>query len=206
MTAPLLEVRDLVIEFDTRQGRRRVVDQVSLTLNAGEVLGILGESGSGKTLTTLAVLGLVSGHPGVLGGSITLNDGQTAHHLLDGLSEMVHRRGDQLVKSSRRWNRHVHQRMAPLWGRMMTAVFQNPRHSLDPLMTIGAQVEESIALSERFERRRPACEGDRLARSGPDERPRPGACVLRARTLGRHVPACHDRGRARAAAAPADRR
>ena len=147
MTAPLLEVQKLVIEFDTGRGRRRVVDEVSFTLARGEVLGILGESGSGKTMTTMAVLGLVDGRPGVMSGEITLYDGETPIRLLHDLPEVLHPRGGRLVKNDRKWQRRIHQRMKPLWGRMMTAVFQNPRHSLDPLMTVGRQVEESIALA-----------------------------------------------------------
>ncbi len=143
----LLDVRDLVIEFDTAKGRRRVVDQISFSLARGEVLGILGESGSGKTMTTMAVLGLVDGSPGVMGGQITLHDDDMAIELLADLPQYVQTKGKQQVKADRKWQKHIHRRMQPLWGRMMTAVFQNPRHSLDPLMTVGRQVEESIALA-----------------------------------------------------------
>ncbi len=145
--SPLLSVEDLVIEFDTARGRRRVVDRVSFDLAPGEVLGILGESGSGKTMTTMAVLGLVAGEPGVMGGSITLRDGDDEIGLLSDLEQVISRKGKRVSKNCRKWRRMVHARMRPLWGRMMTAVFQNPRHSLDPLMTVGAQVEESIALA-----------------------------------------------------------
>lgn len=144
---PLLSVQDLVIEFETRHGRRRVVDQVSFDLAPGEVLGILGESGSGKTMTTMAVLGLVAGEPGVMGGSIKLLDGEQQVELLADLDSVLTRKGERVAKNGRKWRRIVHKRMQPLWGRMMTAVFQNPRHSLDPLMTVGAQVEESIELA-----------------------------------------------------------
>jgi ABC-type dipeptide/oligopeptide/nickel transport system ATPase component len=143
----LLEVENLVIEFDTAKGRRRVVDEVSLELAPGEVLGILGESGSGKTVTTLAVLGLVNGQPGVAGGSIRLQDGDQTHELLDGLDDFMYERRGQRYKHVKRWGRAVGRRMQPIWGRCVTAIFQNPRHSIDPLMTIGAQVEESVRLA-----------------------------------------------------------
>ncbi|MCA9543044.1 MAG: ABC transporter ATP-binding protein, partial [Myxococcales bacterium] len=144
----LLDVRDLVIEFDTRHGRKRVVDGVSFHLERGEVLGILGESGSGKTMSTLAVLGLVGGRPGVVQGQVLFDEGAGPQDLLADLGRVVKPRGDRLVKNDRRWQRLVHRTMRPLWGRAMTAVFQNPRHSLDPLMTIGAQVEESVRLAQ----------------------------------------------------------
>jgi ABC-type dipeptide/oligopeptide/nickel transport system ATPase component len=126
-----------------------VVDGVSLALAEGEVLGILGESGSGKTMTTLSVLGLVAGRPGVVAGDIRLRDGATTHSLLDGLSSVVRARGDGPVrKDDRKWQRMVHRRMRPLWGRVATAVFQNPRQSLDPLMSVGAQLSESVRVAE----------------------------------------------------------
>ena len=143
----LLEVENLVIEFDTNKGRRRVVDEVSLKLAPGEVLGILGESGSGKTVTTLAVLGLVNGQPGVASGSIRLKDGDETHELLDELGDFMYERRGVRYKHTKRWARAVGRRMQPIWGRCVTAIFQNPRHSIDPLMTIGAQVEESIRLA-----------------------------------------------------------
>lgn len=146
MSAPLLKVEDLIIEFDTPNGRRRVVDGVGFEVRSGEVLGILGESGSGKTMTTLSVLGLVAGLPGVMGGQITFRDGDQQHALLDGLTDTI-RGGNPPKKNSRRWARMVHKRMKPLWGHKMTAVFQNPRQSLDPLMTVGQQVEEAVTVS-----------------------------------------------------------
>lgn len=144
----LLSVEDLVIEFDTAHGRIRVVDGISFGVGPGEVLGILGESGSGKTMSTLAVLGLIDGEPGVMGGQITLHEDGQQHHLLNGLEDTLKaRNGHPARKDGRRWQRTVRKRMKPLWGRMMTAVFQNPRHSLDPLMTVGKQVEESVRLT-----------------------------------------------------------
>lgn len=148
MNAPLLEVEGLQIEFDTDAGRKRVVDGVGFTLGSGEVLGILGESGSGKTMSTLAVLGLIGGRPGVVGGRITWHDEAGPVELLGGLPAVLRARaGQPLHKNDRRWSKLVARRMRPLWGRAMTAVFQNPRHALDPLMTVGVQVEESVRLA-----------------------------------------------------------
>jgi ABC-type dipeptide/oligopeptide/nickel transport system ATPase component len=149
VSAPLLRIGGLVIEFDTAAGRRRVVDGVDVELAEGEVLGILGESGSGKTMTTMAVLGLVAGRPGVVSGEIELRDGSSTHRLLEGLDKVVRvRPGAPVRKDDRRWQRMVHRRMRPLWGRVVTAVFQNPRQSLDPLMSVGTQVEEAVRVAE----------------------------------------------------------
>lgn len=146
---PMLQVKDLVIEFDTAAGRRRVVDGVSFAVHQGDVLGILGESGSGKTLSTLACLGLIAGRPGVVSGQIELNLDGERHDLLAGLKDVVKTPASGPIrKDDRRWDRMVARRMKPLWGRAMTAVFQNPKLSLDPLMTIGAQLDESVRLAE----------------------------------------------------------
>lgn len=149
MSRPLLDVRDLVIEFETEHGRRRIVDGISFSVRSGEVLGILGESGSGKTISTMAVLGLIAGAPGVVSGEITMKDGEREIALLDGLAGLVEQREQRPVrKDVRRWDKLIHRRMRPLWGRVVTAVFQNPRQSLDPLMTVGEQLDESVALAE----------------------------------------------------------
>ena len=148
---PIVDVRDLIIEFDTPHGRKRVVDQVSFKVRSGEVLGILGESGSGKTMSTLAILGLVNGYPGVMGGEISLHDAAGEHSLLDGLDDALYhsKRSGLREKRSRAWQRRRDRKMRPLWGNSVTAIFQNPRRSLDPLMTVGAQVIESIKARQR---------------------------------------------------------
>ncbi|MEE2786273.1 MAG: ABC transporter ATP-binding protein [Myxococcota bacterium] len=162
MTTPLLSVRDLTIEFDTLIGRRRVVDRVSFDLMEGEVLGVLGESGSGKTVSTLAILGLIDGTPGVVDGQILLRDGPQTVDLLAGLPGVLKGPPGEQQKNVRAWNRLVRQTMKARWGRVMTAVFQNPRASLDPLQTIGRQIDESIRLAH------PALGRDARRRKGID--------------------------------------
>jgi len=118
MTGPLLSVRDLVVEFPTRRGVLRVVDGVSLEISPGEVLGVVGESGAGKSQTGAAIIGLLDPPGRIAGGSVHL-EGQR----LDTLS------GDQ-------WRR--------VRGRRIGAVFQDPLTSLNPLYTIGRQLTETM--------------------------------------------------------------
>ena len=71
MSAPLLAVEDVVVDFKTRAGPARVLDHVSLEVQSGEILGIVGESGCGKSMTALSIMGLVPNPPGkVASGSI----------------------------------------------------------------------------------------------------------------------------------------
>src|SRR5437016_14521659 len=118
MTDALLAVKNLRVEFPTRQGTLVAVDGVSLAIEQGEVLGVVGESGAGKSLTGAAVIGLID-PPGRIGaGEVWLNG----------------RRIDNLPPEALRRIR----------GREMGAVFQDPLSSLNPLYTIGQQLVETI--------------------------------------------------------------
>ncbi len=147
MSAPLLRVRNLEIAFDTKEGQRKVVDRVSFSVDQGEVLGIIGESGSGKTLSAMAILGLIADGPGVIGGEIELWDQDKPIQLLAGLEQTLKQTKSGVQKNLNAWQKLVFSRMKPLYGRVVTAIFQNPRQSLDPLLRIGPQIEESIALA-----------------------------------------------------------
>ena len=114
----ILEVKDLRIEFPTRRGTLVAVDGVSFAIAPGEVLGVVGESGAGKTLTGLAVVGLLEPPGRIAAGEIRLEG----------------RRIDNLA----------YEEMRRVRGRRIGVVFQDPLTSLNPLYTIGAQIEETI--------------------------------------------------------------
>ena len=115
---PLLEVRNLRVEFPTRRGTLVAVDDVSFAIAPGEVLGVVGESGAGKSLTGNAIIGLLEPPGRIAGGEI----------LLEG------ERIDNLPQ----------ERMRRIRGRRIGAIFQDPLTSLNPLYTIGRQLEETI--------------------------------------------------------------
>jgi peptide/nickel transport system ATP-binding protein len=115
---PLLQVEGLRVEIATRRGSLVAIDDVSFSLQPGEILGVVGESGAGKSITGTAVLGLLE--PPAR---------QTAGRIL-----LAGRRIDALPDSE----------MRRLRGREIGAVFQDPLTSLDPLMTIGRQLVETI--------------------------------------------------------------
>jgi peptide/nickel transport system ATP-binding protein len=129
---PLLAVERLRVEFPTRTGTLVAVDGVSLSIAPGEVLGVVGESGAGKSLTGAAIIGLLD-PPGRIGEGEVLLDG---------------RRIDNLAPEAMRRVR----------GREIGAVFQDPLTSLNPLYTVGRQLVETITthleLSPRDARRR----------------------------------------------------
>ncbi len=118
--APLLEINDLHTEIRLKQGTVHAVDGVSLHVDAGETLGIVGESGCGKTMTALSIMNLLPNGGSIVGGSITL-DGQQINGLAD--DDMRRIRGNDIGM-----------------------IFQDPLTSLNPTMTVGKQIAEAVKL------------------------------------------------------------
>ena len=118
MAQPLLSVRDLVVEFPTRRGTLRAIDKVSFDIHEGEVLGMVGESGAGKSITGAAIIGLIEPPGRIAGGEIRL-------------------RGERIDNLAPEALRRVR-------GKRIGMVFQDPLTSLNPLYTIGQQLIETI--------------------------------------------------------------
>jgi peptide/nickel transport system ATP-binding protein len=114
----ILEVRDLRVEFPTRRGTLVALDSISFHIQPGEVLGVVGESGAGKSITGMAVIGLLERPGRIAGGEVRLEG----------------RRIDQLP----------HEEMRKVRGRRIGVVFQDPLTSLNPLYTVGQQLVETI--------------------------------------------------------------
>jgi len=115
---PLLEVRNLRVEFPTREATLVAVDDISFHISPGEVLGVVGESGAGKSMTGAAIIGLIE-PPGHIAGGEIIFDGQR----IDNLS-----------------NAEIRQ----IRGRHIGAIFQDPLTSLNPLHTVGRQIIDTI--------------------------------------------------------------
>jgi len=148
MSVPVLSVRNLQVEFATRHHTLRAIDGVSLEIAKGEVLGVVGESGAGKSVTGLAVIGLIDPPGRISGGEI----------LLSGL-RIDNLRAEEIRK---------------IRGKRIGMIFQDPLTSLNPLYRIGDQIIETIrthtSLSETAARKRAI---DLLAEVGipaPDRR------------------------------------
>src|SRR3954462_4555376 len=118
MTEPVLSVRNLRVEFASRRGALRAIDGVSFDIAKGEVLGVVGESGAGKSVTGLAAVGLIDPPGRIAGGEI----------LLSGM------RIDNLPPEEMRRVR----------GKRIGMIFQDPLTSLNPLYRISEQLIETI--------------------------------------------------------------
>jgi len=118
MKGPLLEVRNLRVEFPTRHGTLVALDDISFDIAPGEILGVVGESGAGKSLTGAAIIGLLDPPGRVAAGEVRFHG----------------RRIDNLP----------YEAMRRIRGRSIGAIFQDPLTSLDPLFTVGQQLVETI--------------------------------------------------------------
>jgi peptide/nickel transport system ATP-binding protein len=127
-TDPLLAVRDLSVEFQTRKGVARVLEGVSFSLGRGRTLGLVGESGCGKSMTALAIMRLIPDPPGRI----------TAGH--------VRFEGTDLLRLDDAAMRDIR-------GNRVSMIFQEPMTSLNPVFTVGEQIAEAVRLHQRLDRR-----------------------------------------------------
>jgi peptide/nickel transport system ATP-binding protein/oligopeptide transport system ATP-binding protein len=138
VSEPLLKVRDLRTWFYTDQGIAKAVDGVSFDIVPGETLGIVGESGCGKTVTSLSILGLLPQPPAKIeeGSSIRFAD-------------------EELIELSER-------RMRALRGNEISMIFQEPMSSLNPVYSVGNQISEALRLHRGMNRKEARAETVRL--------------------------------------------
>jgi len=128
MTARLLEIRGLKIHFNTEEGVLHAVDGVDFGIDTGETLGVVGESGCGKTVTALAVMRLLAMPPGRIVGGEILWRGRDLVTL-----------GDDAMRALR--------------AREIAMIFQEPMTSLNPVYSVGEQIAEVVRLHQKLPRR-----------------------------------------------------
>jgi peptide/nickel transport system ATP-binding protein len=124
MTSPLLEVKNLVVEFQTGEGISRAVNNVSFEIPAGKTIGIVGESGSGKSVTSLAVMGLLQ-RP-----AARITQGQILFN------------GQDLLT-------YNESQMRSIRGNQISMIFQEPMTSLNPVFKVGEQIAEAIRIHRK---------------------------------------------------------
>ena len=123
-TEVALEIRDLRVRFDTDDARVYAVNGVNLKLNRSSTLGLVGETGAGKTTTVLSLLKLISCPPGVVEADAIMINGRDVMKMTD--KELQEMRGDEIAM-----------------------IFQDPMTSLNPVLTVGEQIAESIRLHNK---------------------------------------------------------
>ncbi|MBP2652256.1 MAG: oligopeptide/dipeptide transporter, ATPase subunit [Firmicutes bacterium] len=122
---PILDVQDLAVSFDTYAGEVKAVQQVNFSVMPGEAIGIVGESGCGKSVTAHTIMGLVPNPPGrVVGGKILFN-------------------GTNLLEFNE-------QQMSHIRGNEIGMIFQDPMTSLNPVLKVGRQIAESLELHKKM--------------------------------------------------------
>ncbi len=147
----------------SKQAFIRSVDDVSLPVNKGETLGIVGESGSGKSVMALSVMGLLNAEPGVISGKVGYTSGEIKKNLLHDLEEYVRldskdKKIMHVKKDNRGWQKNVDRIMSKIRGKEISMIFQNPKASLNPFITVGEQITESVMLHTGLKNRKEARE------------------------------------------------
>jgi peptide/nickel transport system ATP-binding protein/oligopeptide transport system ATP-binding protein len=134
----VLEIRDLKTYFNLEDGVVKAVDGVSLDLKRNQTLGLVGESGCGKSITATSIMRLVKSPPGkIVGGEILLHQGQNGHSQIT-----------DLVKLPANGSK-----MREIRGGEIAMVFQEPMTSLNPLYSIGTQIAETVQLHQRVSKK-----------------------------------------------------
>ncbi len=134
---PLLRVENLKTQFFTETGTVRAVDGISFDVHEGEIVGLVGESGAGKSVASMSLLRLVESPGEIVGGEITYR-GETIFGLEDGPDGELREREDTLSE------REVRERIR---GNEIAVIFQDPMESLNPVFTVGGQLREFIELN-----------------------------------------------------------
>lgn len=142
----LLEVRDLIVHYETDEAVTEAVNNVSFDIAPGEILGVVGETGAGKTTIGLSIMGLLPKPPAnIISGSIKLNGEEYINDLPKG-------NGFFDFDTKRRYKqkeRSIHKIYRTIRGKKVTMMFQDPMTALNPVLRIGDQIAEVIKIHEK---------------------------------------------------------
>lgn len=145
---PLLEIKDLRLDFLTEEGTVKALDDVNITVKKGEIHGLIGETGCGKSVTSLTTLGLLDNNARIRGGKV------------------VYKGVDLLKMKDKEFRQKIR-------GNEISMVFQNPSTSLNPVYTVGEQIKESVVLYQNRDKKEAEClvldELDRVKLPDPED-------------------------------------
>ena len=168
----LLSVEDLHVQFTTSRGVVRAVEGISYTVNRGEAVAIVGESGCGKSVSSLAIMRLLPRATAQITRGRIMLDGRNLLELSD-------------------------DDMRAVRGREVSMIFQEPMTSLNPVLPIGLQIKEPLFIHLKMTEEQALRSGDRAARACRHHRCQAPPGPVSAPIFRRHAPARHDRDRAR---------
>ncbi|TYT63779.1 ABC transporter ATP-binding protein [Natrialba swarupiae] len=154
MAEPLLRVENLKTQFFTDAGTVRAVDGISFEVHEGEIVGLVGESGAGKSVASMSLLRLIESPGEIVGGEITYK-GETIFGLEEGPDGDLQRRDDMLSNEEMRTR---------IRGNEIAVIFQDPMESLNPVFTVGGQLREFIELNRDLAKREAKREAIRMLR------------------------------------------
>ena len=157
MNQPILSVKKLNTYFysgETNTLNQSLFD-ISFDLYRGETLGIIGESGSGKTITLLSLFGLVDAQPGICSGEIWLNQNNKSINLLENINKIIsietaNPDSLEIKKNDKAWKSNIEPKFQAIRGSQMAMIFQNPRLAFNPYISIGKQINETIRLHTKI--------------------------------------------------------
>jgi len=149
MTSPLLEINNLSVLFPSTSDEHAIpaIKNISFSLNQEETLGIIGESGSGKSVTLLSLLGLINADPGIVSGSIVVTKDQNKINLLENIEQYIFYENNSIkINNLSKWKQQRELLYKDIRGSEISMIFQNPKLAFNPFYSIGSQINEMIRL------------------------------------------------------------
>ncbi len=141
----LLEVKDLIVHYETDEAVVEAVNNVSFSIAPGEILGVVGETGAGKSTIGMSIMGLLPKPPAhIIQGSITLE----GNELLNMLPEPKNAFDFAAKRAYKKEDKRISKMMRTIRGKTITMMFQDPMTALNPVIYVGEQIAEVIRIHE----------------------------------------------------------
>ncbi len=148
----ILQIKNLDVHLGDNLGQHSIIKGLDLNIQKGETFCLVGQSGSGKTVTMKSIMGLIDFKPGIIGGEIWLHpEGEERVNLLQGLSDNIgqyqNMKGEVCYQVLKKWKIKRAKIMTPFLGRVLGMIFQNPKSCLNPYWNVKKHLMESLKIS-----------------------------------------------------------